>query len=70
MCHKVDAHAVAPILRQPLQLNSEALVPYKHSLVSAVEGCNENETLETVEHNLRHNNNWIGNCKRTSAALL
>jgi hypothetical protein len=48
LCHRVNPHAVAPIRTPPLQSNSPALVPYTDTLICAVEGCVDGDTLVTT----------------------
>jgi hypothetical protein len=48
LCHRVDRHAVSPARTTPLQSDSPALTPYTDTLVCAVEGCADGDTLVTT----------------------
>ncbi len=48
LCHRVDTHPVPPVRTPPLQSDSPALVPYKDTLICAVEGCVDGDTLVTT----------------------
>ena len=48
LCHRVDMHAVAPVRTPPLQSDSPALAPNTDTLICAVEGCADGDTLVTI----------------------
>ena len=48
LCHRVDMHAVAPVRTPPLQSDSPALAPNTDTLICAVEGCADGDTLVTT----------------------
>ena len=48
LCHRVDMHAVAPARTPPLQSDSPALTPNTDTLICAVEGCVDGDTLVTT----------------------
>jgi hypothetical protein len=47
LCHRVDTHDDLPIRTLPLQSDSPALAPNTETLICAVEGCADGDTLVT-----------------------
>ncbi len=61
LCHRVDTHAVPPARTPPLQSDSPALAPYTDTLICAVEGCVDGNTLVTTR-GYRISGNLIFGC--------